>query len=417
MARSFDFTSGALDNAFSYYFSNIVPQTADLNQGPWAALETYLGNRARNESKEVYIVDGPAGNIGTVKGEGKIVIPSATWKVALVLPLNHSLADVHDYRDIDEVVAVIMPNQPGVRNVDWTTYKKTVKDVETLSGYQLFNLLPPKVRRAVETNTKPPVAVLNGPYAANEGSPISLNGAESFDGGGTIVDYAWTFGDGTGGNGQSVMHTYPQDGSYTVRLIVTDNMGVADTSFAAASIANVAPAVAPLAGATLLPGETYTANGSFTDPGADTWSATANYGDGSATETVILNGKSFTLAHTYIAQGTFTVTVRVADDDAISTRTQSVTVLAPAQALNQVSGMIGDLVAGAGLNGGNANSLSSKLAAAQSELAAGNTTAASNQLQALLNEIDAMTRSGRVSATAAQELATMVNRVIRSISL
>jgi endonuclease G len=231
MARSFDFTSGTLDNARSYYFSNIVPQFADLNQGPWAALENYLGNRARTDGKEVYIIDGPAGNKGTVKGEGKIVIPEVTWKVALVLPLNHGLANVHDWRDIDEVVAVIMPNQPGVRNVDWTTYKKTVKDVEAVSGYDLFSLLPAKVRRAVETNTHPPVALVNGPYTAPEGSPISASGAGSFDGDGTIVAYSWSFGDGTTASGQSVSHTYAQDGSYNVRLIVTDNLGVADTSF------------------------------------------------------------------------------------------------------------------------------------------------------------------------------------------
>jgi endonuclease G len=225
MARSFDFTSGALDNARSYYLSNIIPQAADLNQGPWAILENYLGDRARNNNKEVYVVDGVAGNKGTVKNEGKIVMPSSVWKVALVLPLNHGLADIHDYRDIEEVVAVIAPNEPGVRNVDWTTFKKTVKDVETISGYKLFSLLPPKVLRAVETNTKPPVAVPGGPYTANEGSSVSLSGANSFDGDGTLVGYSWTFGDGSEAGGQSVAHTYAQDGSYQVSLIVMDNLG------------------------------------------------------------------------------------------------------------------------------------------------------------------------------------------------
>lgn len=417
MARSFDFTSGNLDNARSYYFSNIVPQFADLNQGPWAALENYLGNRARTEGKEVYIIDGPAGNKGTVKGEGKIVIPEVTWKVALVLPLNHGLGDVRDWRDIDEVVAVIMPNQPGVRNVDWTTYKKTVKDVEAVSGYDLFSLLPAKVRRAVETNTHPPVALVNGPYAAPEGSSISASGAGSFDGDGTIVDYSWSFGDGTTASGQSVSHTYAQDGNYNVRLIITDNLGVADTSFSTAAVTNVAPNVAPFAGATLLPGETYSTNGSFTDPGADTWSATADYGDGAAPASLILSDKMFSLAHTYMMPGAFTVTVRVSDDDVTSSRTQLVTVISQAAALNQVAGMIGQLASDAGLNAGNTNSLRSKLDAARQQLAAGNATAAGNQLQALLNEIDAMVRSGRVTSASADALVTMVNRVISSISL
>jgi hypothetical protein len=416
MARSFDFTSGPLDNAQSYYFSNIVPQFADLNQGPWAILENYLGNRARNESKEVYIVDGPAGNSGTVKGEGKIVIPAVTWKVALVLPLNHGLADIHDYRDIDEVVAVIMPNQPGVRNIDWTTYKKTVKDVETASGYGLFTLLPPKVRKAVETNTRPAVAVLDGPYAGVEGSAISFSGAGSFDGDGSIIAYSWSFGDGSEASGHTASHAFAQDGSYPVRLIVTDNLGVADTSYATASVANVAPSVGQFDGATLLPGESYSPNGSFADPGADTWNGTVNYGDGAGFETLSLSGKTFSLSHTYMLAGTFTVTVRISDDDVTSNRTQFVTVIAPAQALVQAARMVTDLASHAGLNPGNTNSLATKIAAAQQQLGMGAASSATNQLQALLNELDAMIRSERITAADAASLQALVNRVIRSIS-
>jgi hypothetical protein len=182
-------------------------------------------------------------------------------------------------------------------------------------------------------------------------------------------------------------------------------------------VSNVAPNIAPFTGATLLPGETYTANGSFIDPGADTWSATADYGDGAAPASLILSDKMFSLAHTYMMPGAFTVTVRVSDDDVTSSRTQLVTVISQTSAMNQVAGMIGQLVNDAGLNAGNANSLRVKLDAARQQLAAGNSTAAGNQLQALLNEINAMVRSGRVTSAGADELVTMVNRVIRSISI
>ena len=412
LARSFDRTSGTLDNATTYYLSNIIPQAADLNQGPWAIMENYLGDLARNQDKEVYIVAGVAGSKGSVKNEGKITIPQSVWKVAVIVPHDERLADIHDYRDL-EVIAVIMPNDPGIKAVDWHTYETTVDAVEAASGYDLLALLPDKIERAVESNTRPPVAVLNGPYASSEGSTLSLTGAGSFDGTGTIIDYSWTFGDGATATGQAVTHNYAQDGNYNVRLIVTDNLGVADTSFSAATVTNVAPSIAPLNGATLLPGETYTASGFFTDPGADPWSATVNYGDGSATASVPLTGRSFTLSHEYLAPGIYTVTVRVSDDDVTSTRTQFVTVLAPSQGITQAAAMIADL----GLNAGNSNSLRSKLDAAQNQLSAGNTTAAANQLRALLNELDAMVRTQRVSANAAAELVTMVNRVISSISL
>jgi len=151
MARSFDFTSGTLDNARSYYLSNIIPQAAAVNQGPWKILEDTLGNLARFDNKEVYVIDGVAGSKGTVKNEGKIVMPAYVWKVAVILPRNHRLADVHDFRDIDDVIAVIMPNDPTV-NSDWKTYKTTVDEVERTSGYDLLSLLPDKLEAAVESN-------------------------------------------------------------------------------------------------------------------------------------------------------------------------------------------------------------------------------------------------------------------------
>jgi hypothetical protein len=52
ISRSFDRTSGSLDNAFTFYLTNIIPQAADLNQGPWALLENYLADRARLDNRE-----------------------------------------------------------------------------------------------------------------------------------------------------------------------------------------------------------------------------------------------------------------------------------------------------------------------------------------------------------------------------
>jgi endonuclease G len=151
MARSFDFTSGTLDNARSYYLSNIIPQASAVNQGPWKLLEDSLGNLARFHDKEVYVIDGVAGNKGTVKGEGKIVIPEAEWKVAIVLPRDHGLADVRSFNDIDDVIAVLMPNDPNI-GTDWQAYKTSVDAIERASGYDLLALLPDKLERSVQNN-------------------------------------------------------------------------------------------------------------------------------------------------------------------------------------------------------------------------------------------------------------------------
>ncbi len=209
LARSFDRTSASLDNARTFYFTNIIPQAADLNQGPWAILENHLGDLARTGGKEVYIVAGVAGSKGTVKDEGKIVIPASTWKVAVVVPHDTGLANIVDYRDL-EVIAVNMPNEPGVRGVNWETYRTTVDDIEALTGYDLLSLLPDKVETAVESETRPPFARVDGPYTSSEGTVVAMSAAGSFDPGGPIASYQWSFGDGTTTTGATVDHSTPR---------------------------------------------------------------------------------------------------------------------------------------------------------------------------------------------------------------
>ena len=54
--------------------------------------------------------------------------------------------------------------------------------------------------------------------------------------------------------------------------------------------------------------------GSFTDPDADSWSATVDYGDGAGAVPLSLAAdKSFQLSHSYLDNGSYTVTVSVDD--------------------------------------------------------------------------------------------------------
>ena len=324
LARSFDRTSGSLDNANTYLFDNIVPQAADLNQGPWAAFETFLGDEALND-REVYIVTGVAGSQGTLKNEGRVVIPASTWKVAVIMPRDRGLSNVVDYRDL-EVIAVNMPNTAGVRNEDWNTYLTTVDDIEALTGYDLLALLPDDVETVVENNTQPPFANIAGTASLDEGGSASFSGAASVDPNGSIVSYAWQFGDGASGEGESTTHTYAQDGTYTVVLTVTDNDGLTASATHTVTVANVAPVIAAIPNATLDEGGAHTVSGTFTDPGTDAWTATVNFGDGSAPEQAMLSSRSFSLVHVYPNAGTYTVTVTIADDDSSASTTHTVTV-------------------------------------------------------------------------------------------
>ena len=332
------------------------------------------------------------------------MIPTDVWKVALILPRDEGLADVHDYRDV-QVVAVIMPNQAGVRYVDWHTYETTVDAVEALSGYDLLSLLPDRTERAVESGTEPPLGALDGPYTSTEGAPVAMSAAASVDPNGSIVDYAWTFGDGATGAGVGVTHTYAQDGDYAVSLVVTDNDGLVDTVTTTAHVANVAPAIAPIPDVTVIPGEPYAFSGSFTDPGADPWSATVDYGDGAGTEALPLDGHTFALSHTYCAAGAHTVGVTVTDDHVTSSGSGVVTVLTPAEAVTgRLQDMVQALVDAGRLEPGIANGLAAKLTTAASQLAKGHTGPAANLLRAFQSEVAAQATAGHLDAADAAAL-------------
>ena len=106
-----------------------------------------------------------------------------------------------------------------------------------VSSNRVVATLPPQsvtlfVVPAGSTANQPPVSY---PFATPGGgaAPITINftGAMSYDNDGTIVSWAWTFGDGASATGQAVSHTYTAAGTYQAYLTVTDDRGATDTDF------------------------------------------------------------------------------------------------------------------------------------------------------------------------------------------
>ncbi|WP_158514740.1 DNA/RNA non-specific endonuclease [Gemmatimonas phototrophica] len=222
LVKSQDRTTGVLDNATTFYFTNIIPQTEANNEGPWLQLENYLTNKADVQNKEVFIITGVAGSRGTLNDRGVVTIPENLWKVAIVLPRNRGLADVNAGLVPDEIIAVVMPNADAMPSPDWTTYRTTVDSVEALSGYDLLALLNDQIEIAVESNTKAPVARVNGPFEILAGESVTLSAAASTDADGDALTYRWTTGDGRTVNGVSPTVQYSSPGTFTATVTVTD---------------------------------------------------------------------------------------------------------------------------------------------------------------------------------------------------
>ena len=327
LARSFDRTAGSLDNAATYYFSNIIPQAADQNQGPWKNLEDQLGDSAYLGNRAVYVIAGAYGNKGTVKGEGRIVIPAFTWKVAVIIRRDQSLTDLHVPRDMT-VIAVIMPNEPGVRGVPWATYATTVAEIERLSGYDILSALPANLQRAVETNDTPPVARVTGPTTGIEGSALSFDASTSTDDdAGDLLSYSWTFGDGAAGSGVSPTHVYADNGTYTVTLTVTDSRGVTSEATLAVTVTNAAPTALLTAPAAGSEGSAFTLSlDNATDPGSTDVSQLVfafSCGDGLGAF-----GPIPSLTCTPVDEGTVTVRGVVRDKDGAETAYDAIVTVA-----------------------------------------------------------------------------------------
>lgn len=164
----------------------------------------------------------------------------------------------------------------------------------------------------------------------NEGDVVSFSG--SYTGAGsTSPTVSWEFGDGsTPSDTLTSTHAYADNGEYTVTLTVTDDYGASTSDTLTVTVNNVAPVVDAGVDAAINEAGTFMSSGSFNDPGADTWTATVNYGDGSGSQALLINlDKTFGLSHIYADDtgSPFTVTVTVTDDDGgIGTDTLIVTV-------------------------------------------------------------------------------------------
>ncbi|TWU35785.1 FG-GAP repeat protein [Novipirellula aureliae] len=198
----------------------------------------------------------------------------------------------------------------------------------------------------VRLNT-PPTANAGGPYVVNEGSAIplsasltsdpdqdtqslkvqwNLDGDEEFGESGLDA----TRGDEIGLQPEFSAALSDDSDSIVVQLRVEDEWGAVDFDSVGITVVNVAPTLQFDSTITVLSGDSFTLDGSFFDPGPDTWTATVNYSDGSGNQTLTLSGNEFQLAHTYSTAGVYSAVVTIDDGDGgVTNKTLTVIVETP----------------------------------------------------------------------------------------
>ncbi|NQU41894.1 PKD domain-containing protein [bacterium] len=201
------------------------------------------------------------------------------------------------------------------------TVRVTVRDPGLLSGFDETDV-------TIITN-QPPAVDAGGPYAGDEGSAISFDGSGSSDpDGDSPLTFEWEFEGGGTASGPTASYTWDDEGTYEVELTVTDPSGASSQTLVYATVSNVAPTLTVGAMSTELTADASTGSGSFSDPGADSWTLTVDYDDGTVLTTNNAPEGAFTLSHAYADDGVYTVTVTVDDNDGgVTTATTTATIL------------------------------------------------------------------------------------------
>jgi endonuclease G len=153
---SADRTSTVANNSATFLMTNMMPQSPDNNQGPWADLEDYSRTLV-NAGYELHIIMGGAGQGGTGSNGGvtmtiaggHVQVPAQTWKVILVQLQGTN--DVTRVTTSTRVIAVLMPNTQGIRSNNWQQYRVSVDQVEQLTGYDFFSNVPSSIQSVIES--------------------------------------------------------------------------------------------------------------------------------------------------------------------------------------------------------------------------------------------------------------------------
>lgn len=157
-----------------------------------------------------------------------------------------------------------------------------------------------------------PVASIGGNITGQEGTAVNFTLTVTDPGINDTHTYSWNFGDGGTSTQKNPSHTFADNGSFQVTVIVRDNNNGTGQTSATANISNVAPtaeAGGPYSGSVQ---QSITLTGSGSDPAGANDVLTYSW-DTNNDGVYDVNGQSVTAK--FATSGTHTVKLKVSDDD------------------------------------------------------------------------------------------------------
>lgn len=118
LCNSEDRTSSDFLNEETFLMSNMIPQTPELNRGPFKFLEAYCRKLVLKKGQSLLIYSGGIGAKGRLASG--VPIPQYCWKVV--------------YTPTEEIF-VLFPNERTLEK-NWNKYRVTKDRLEKMTGYQ-----------------------------------------------------------------------------------------------------------------------------------------------------------------------------------------------------------------------------------------------------------------------------------------
>ena len=124
LCNSEDRTSSYNLNEETFLMSNMIPQTPELNRGPFKMLEEYCRKLAIKKGQNLLIY---AGGIGAKdRLFSGVIVPAYCWKVVYTP---------------DKIWCILFPNERDL-NKNWQTYSVPLETLEKMTGYRFPRKLP-----------------------------------------------------------------------------------------------------------------------------------------------------------------------------------------------------------------------------------------------------------------------------------